>query len=240
MSTTFIACPANVFQSTISPTAYKVFLILKSFDGKDHRIFPSKKTLAQRCGLGLTSIYKAIKQLAKADLITIVSRFDYNGRQTSNFYQINETQDQWFAVDKSAVSPFLSSVELKVYSCLASYVDANGQCYPSQKQIAKECHLSVVTVYRAIYRLQQKGLLKITRQIRPNGGQRQNLYTLISSVEQKAVRQKVFRTIPMSILREQVERAKRTVEAIFGGTSSIYIAESEPSPFHKVNPYELD
>ncbi len=30
MRTTFIACPANVFQSTISPTAYK--------------IFPSKKT----------------------------------------------------------------------------------------------------------------------------------------------------------------------------------------------------
>lgn len=44
MRTTFIACPANVFQSTISPTAYKVFLVLKSFDGKDHKIFLSKKT----------------------------------------------------------------------------------------------------------------------------------------------------------------------------------------------------
>ena len=230
MCTTFIACPANVFQATISPTAYKVFLVLKSFDGKDHKIFPSKKTLAQRCGLGLTSIYKAIKQLAKAGLITIVSRFDHNGRQTSNFYQINETQDNWFAVDKATVSGLLSSVELKIYSCLAGHADANGQCYPSQKQIAKECQLSVVIVYRVIYRLQQKGLLKITRQIRTNGGQRQNLYTLLSGLEQKEVGQKVSRKIPMSILREQVERAIRTVEAVFGGTSLSYIAESESSP----------
>ncbi len=184
--------------------------------------------MAQRCGLGLTSIYKAIKQLAKAGLITIVSRFEHNGRQTSNFYQINETQESWFKVDKAAVSGVLSSVELKVYSCLASHADANGQCYPSQKQIAKECQLSVVTVYRVVYRLQQKGLLKIIRQTRPNGGQRQNLYTLLSSLEQKEARKKVSPQMPMSILREQVECAKRTVEAIFGNVSPNYIAESEP------------
>lgn len=232
MSTSFIACPANVFQATVSPTAYKVFLVLKSFDGKDHKIFPSKKTLAQRCGLGLTSIYKAIKQLAKAGLITIVSRFDHNGRQTSNFYQINETQDNWFAVQKEAVSPALSSVELKVYSCLASHADGNRQCYPSQKQIAKECHLSVVTVYRVVYRLQQKGLLKITRQIRTNGGQRQNLYTLLSASDRKQARPKIL----LSILREQVERAERTVAAIFGTPLSGYLTESEPSPLSQSEP----
>lgn len=227
MRTSFIACPINVFQATVSPTAYKVFLVLKSFDGKDHKIFPSKKTLAQRCGLRLTSIYKAIRQLAKAGLITIVSRFDPNGRQTSNFYQINETQEKWFAVDKEAVSGLLSSVELKVYSCLVGHADTNGQCYPSQKQIAKECHLSMVTVYRVLYRLQQKGFLKITRQIRSNGGQKQNLYTLLSRPEQKEKLPKKLSQIPMSILRERVERAKRTAATILGYP---LITESEPSP----------
>lgn len=227
MRTSFIACPVNVFQSAVSPTAYKVFLVLKSFDGKDHRIFPSKKTLAQRCGLGLTSIYKAIKQLVTADLVTVVSRFDPNGRQTSNFYQINETQENWFVVDKQAVSALLSSVELKVYGCLVSHADVNGQCYPSQKQIAKECHLSVVTVYRVLYRLQQKGFLKITHQSRHNGGQKQNLYTLLASPKPKEALPKKLSQIPMSILRERVEHAKRTAAIILGYLPT---SESEPSP----------
>lgn len=233
MRTTFIACPVHAFQSAVSPTAYKVFLVLKSFDGKDHKIFPSKKTLAQRCGLGLTSIYKAIKQLVKAGLVTVVSRFDPNGRQTSNFYQINEIQQSWFAVDKEAVSGLLSSVELKVYSCLVSHVDVNGQCYPSQKQIAKECHLSMVTVYRVIYRLQQKGFLKITHQSRHNGGQKQNLYTLIDTIRQQESYLQKLSQISMSILRERVERAKRTAATILRYPP---LAESESSPLSQREP----
>ncbi len=185
MSTPFIACPAGAFDSAINPTAYKVFLALKSFDGKDHKIFPSKKTLAEKCGLGLTSIYKALKQLTKAGLVSIVARHDKNGRQTSNFYQIHEPASQstqrtdWFSINKKALESCLSPVDLKVYSCLSRHADHNGQCFPSRKQIAQECHLSVATVYRAIYRLQRHGFLSIASQQRDNGGQRQNLYTLL-------------------------------------------------------------
>ncbi|MCI9577184.1 MAG: hypothetical protein HFJ84_11250 [Clostridiales bacterium] len=186
MSTQFITCPAGAFHSQISPTAYKVFLALKSFDGKDHKIFPSKKTLAEKCGLGMTSIYKALKQLTKAGLVSIVARHDKNGRQTSNFYQIHEPtpaqhtqRPNWFSINKKALESCLSPVDLKVYSCLARHADHNGQCFPSRKQIAEECRLSVTTVYRAVYRLQYHGFLSISSQQRDNGGKRQNLYTLL-------------------------------------------------------------
>lgn len=216
MSTPFVSCPVEVFRTSVNPTAYKVFLVLKSFDNKEHKIFPSKKTLAEKCGLGLTSIYKAIKQLVKAGLVTVVSRFDRNGRQTSNFYQITvpeDTQPARFSVSLDVLKQSLSPVELKIYSCLSRHADEKGQCYPSRKQIAKECHLSVTTVYRTIHRLKQKGFLRIERQTRPNGGISQNLYTLLPvSQEQENVPTALANS--MTDLRQRAERAKKTVAEI--------------------------
>ncbi len=222
--TPFVSCPVDIFRAQVSPTAYKVFLVLKSFDNKEHKIFPSKKTLAEKCGLGLTSIYNAIKQLVRAGLVTVVSRFDHNGRQTSNFYEITaptSEQSVRFAIDIDVLKQSLSSVELKVYSCLSRHADENGQCYPSRKQIAKECHLSVTTVYRTIHQLKQKGLLRIDGQTRPNGGTRQNLYTLLS-VSEQGQETSVITKNSMSDLRQRAERAKKTVADIMKKFPMLY------------------
>ncbi len=184
MRTQFIQCPQEALQAEISPTAYKVYLALKSFDGKERQIFPSKKTLAEKCGLGLTSIYTAIKQLIHARLVAVVARFDKNGRQTSNFYQLTELSSTWSKLDPQTLH--LPSTDLKVYTYLTAHADEQGQCFPSQKKIAHACRLSLVTVYRALWRLQQRGLLAISHQQRPNGGTRENLYTLLSPSESVA------------------------------------------------------
>ena len=223
--TPFVSCPVDVLRAQVSPTAYKVFLVLKSFDNKEHKIFPSKKMLAERCGLGLTSIYNAIKQLVKAGLVKVVSRFDRNGRQTSNFYELTtpaSEQSIRFSVDVDVLKQSLSSVELKVYSCLSRHADKNGQCYPSRKQIAKECHLSVTTVYRTIHRLAQRGFLRIDAQTRPNGGIRQNLYTLLSASEQEA---DTIPENPMSDLRQRAERAKKFVADIMKKFPMVYSSD---------------
>ena len=234
MSTPFIACPAGAFHSAISPTAYKVFLALKSFDGKDHKIFPSKKTLAEKCGLGLTSIYKALKQLTKAGLVSIVARYDKNGRQTSNFYQIHEPTSQstqrtdWFSINKKALETSLSPVDLKVYSCLSRHADHNGQCFPSRKQIAQECRLSITTVYRAIYRLQRHGFLSISSQQRDNGGQRQNLYTLLDLSDGKqpelpqAPSATDSRMSPSAIFLAKVQTAKQSAVSLLKNLSPFH------------------
>ena len=223
--TPFVSCPVDVLRAQVSPTAYKVFLVLKSFDNKEHKIFPSKKMLAERCGLGLTSIYNAIKQLVKAGLVKVVSRFDRNGRQTSNFYELTtpaSEQSIRFSVDVDVLKQSLSSVELKVYSCLSRHADKNGQCYPSRKQIAKECHLSVTTVYRTIHRLAQRGFLRIDMQMRPNGGTRQNLYTLLSASEQNHKKVNTPPQNSLANLRQQAERAKKTVADIMKKFPMVY------------------
>lgn len=225
MSTPFVSCPVDVFRTKVSSTAYKVFLVLKSFDNKDHKIFPSKKTLAEKCGLGLTSIYKAIKELVKAGFVTVLSRFDYNGRQTSNFYEITTPsgeQTARFSVDTEVLKQSLSAVELKIYSCLSCHADENEQCYPSRKQIAQECHLSITTVYRTIHRLERRGFLRIDMQIRPNGGTRQNLYTLLSVSGQE---QENINTAPkksMAELRLRAECAKKAVAEIMKKFPMVY------------------
>ena len=102
MSATFIACPANVFQATTSPTDYKVL------------------------------------QLVKAGLVTVVSRFDHNGRQTSNFYQITAPPRELsvrFAIDIDVLKQSLSSVDLKVYSCLSRHADENGKTVQTNSMI---------------------------------------------------------------------------------------------------------
>ncbi len=225
MSSAFVLCPVDVFRTQVSPTAYKVFLVLKSFDNKEHKIFPSKKTLAEKCGLGLTSIYKAIKQLVKVGFVTVVSRFDCNGRQTSNFYQITAPADEAsarFSVSAEVLKQSLSPVELKVYSCLSRRADENRQSYPSRKQIAKECHLSVTTVYRTIHRLKQKGFLCIDRQTRPNGGTKQNLYTLLSVSQSEKGKGKRGSKTSMSDLREQAERAEKFVAELVKKYPMVY------------------
>lgn len=53
-----------------------------------------------------------------------------------------------------------------------------GQCWPGIKTIARELHLSVSTVKRALNDLQQHGYLKKATRLRENGGTTSNLYTV--------------------------------------------------------------
>ena len=157
--------------------------------------------------------------------MTVVSRFDHNGRQTSNFYQLtvpDDTQPARFSVRFDVLKQSLSPVELKIYSCLASHAGANGQCYPSRKQIAQECHVSITTVYRTIYQLKRKGVLRIDTQTRPNGGTRQNLYTLLPLSEQEQEKATTAPKSSMADLRWRAERAKKAVAEIVKKFPMVY------------------
>ena len=73
-----------------------------------------------------------------------------------------------------------------------------------------------------IHQLKQKGLLRIDRQTRHNGGTRQNLYTLLSVSEQEQENGKTVQTNSMTDLRWRAERAKNFVAEIMKQFPMVY------------------
>ncbi len=66
-----------------------------------------------------------------------------------------------------------------VYMYLQDRSNAQGECWPSIKTIAKDTSMSVSTVKRAIVDLIQCGLIKKKYRYRENGGNTSNRYFLI-------------------------------------------------------------
>lgn len=65
-----------------------------------------------------------------------------------------------------------------VYMYLKDRSNAQGECWPAIKTIARDTSMSVSTVKRAIEDLLKRGLLKKERRYRENGGNSSNRYFL--------------------------------------------------------------
>ncbi len=65
-----------------------------------------------------------------------------------------------------------------VYMYLKDRSNAEGECWPAIKTIARDTSMSVSTVKRAIADLMQLGLLRKGKRYRENGGNSSNRYFL--------------------------------------------------------------
>lgn len=87
-----------------------------------------------------------------------------------------------FPCESGILSHNLSPNELKVFSCISARADHERKCYPSYKDLATDCHISVPTVFRSVKRLREKGFLDVIPQTRNeicgNNGRSSNLYIL--------------------------------------------------------------
>ncbi len=66
---------------------------------------------------------------------------------------------------------------------LINRADKEMTCFPGVKTIAKECHISLRTVQRALNDLVDAGFLNKESRFHAQGGQRSNLYTLLMAEE---------------------------------------------------------
>lgn len=66
-----------------------------------------------------------------------------------------------------------------VYLYLESRANKDRTCYPAIGTIARELHLSVSTVKRAIIDLEREGFLRKKQRWRENGGRSSLLYEII-------------------------------------------------------------
>ena len=83
------------------------------------------------------------------------------------------------AYDKKIYEAELSHRAVAVYLYLKNCANKEGTCYPALGTIARELHLSVSTVKRAISDLEENGFIRKKQRWRDNGGRSSLLFEII-------------------------------------------------------------
>lgn len=80
----------RAFSSELRPRARLVLQVLVLHCNKEGECFPSIKTIAAKCGYGISTVKRALDELVVAGYIIKQARFDErkNGGQTSNLYTL--------------------------------------------------------------------------------------------------------------------------------------------------------
>lgn len=82
-------------------------------------------------------------------------------------------------VDRKIYEAELPHRAVAVYLYLKDRADKEGTCYPAIGTIARELHLSVSTVKRAVNDLEREGFIRKKQRWRENGGRSSLLYEII-------------------------------------------------------------
>ena len=85
----FFMVQNHVFDYKLSPTTFIVYCYLCKCNNKAGGCYPSKLTIANACGIAVSSVSKAVKQLDESGLI--IRRENYKGgRQINNSYTLQD------------------------------------------------------------------------------------------------------------------------------------------------------
>lgn len=76
--------PRDVAYSKVSAVAKAVYLVLAQFS----QAYPSRKFIADRLGMSLSTVKRGIKELVDAGFVQVEHRFDDNGAQRSSLYHL--------------------------------------------------------------------------------------------------------------------------------------------------------
>ena len=81
----FFMVDNDVFRYKLPPIAFYVYCYLLRCNSRERGCYPSKRTIAEACGIAVSSVSKALKLLKACDLICVQHNFE-GGRQINNTY----------------------------------------------------------------------------------------------------------------------------------------------------------
>lgn len=83
----FFVVQNQIFNYKLLPIAFYMYCYLCKCRNTQKGCCPSKQTIASACGIAISYVSKAIKQLSDAELIVVTQNFR-SGRQINNSYEI--------------------------------------------------------------------------------------------------------------------------------------------------------
>ena len=172
-----------IFTAPISGHAKLVYAYLcKCADGNGIS-YPAHKTIATAAGICVTTVKKALKELEDAGLVTVQGQARANGGRRANVYTLvkgSGTDAGFFMTYENVFTESLTAKARLVYLFFCRLASRGDKAFPSHKTTAKACGLSVAGVRTAVNELESAGMVEREAQYRENGGQRANLYTLVT------------------------------------------------------------
>ncbi|MCI2000988.1 MAG: helix-turn-helix domain-containing protein [Oscillibacter sp.] len=81
----FFMVDNDVFRYKLPPIAFYVYCYLLRCNSRERGCYPSKRTIAETCGIAVSSASKALKLLEARGLIRVQHNFN-GGRQINNTY----------------------------------------------------------------------------------------------------------------------------------------------------------
>ena len=85
----FFMVQNQIFDFALSPVCFMVYCYLCKCRNKKNGCYPSKRTIANACGIAISSVSNAIKQLSECGLIVVTANYN-GGRQINNSYQLTD------------------------------------------------------------------------------------------------------------------------------------------------------
>ena len=83
-----------IFELGLKPIPFMVYCYLKRCHNPERGAFPRKETIAEQCGIALSSVDNALKVLREKGVIAVEHRYK-DGHQTSNLYKLRDIQQLW-------------------------------------------------------------------------------------------------------------------------------------------------
>lgn len=152
----------------------------------------------------------------------LLKSFTSNSDKSSQ--KVSQDKIRLFKCSSSPLTLHLSAIELKILTYLKLRAGKSSTCFPSKKEIAAYCKISVSTVFRSIKRLYEKGIIEITAQNRKNtfgnNGSSANLYTLTDCIQD---------------LSSPRLKPKNVMKLLF---TALFLINMTPSPVSFVTPQE--
>ncbi len=113
-------CSSSIFNCNLNPTGHKVYSYLSFRAGKEKRCYPSKREIATDCGISISTVTRAIKELQLAGLIEIkaqtrMKRYGNNGASANLYLLCEPPAPKPFSV-KAAITAILASFSLALIS----------------------------------------------------------------------------------------------------------------------------
>ena len=90
MEKEFFKVPNELFEHGLSSKAIVVFCCLLRHAGRKMKCFPSRRTIAAECNIGVTTVDRAMSELVFVGLVQKVNRKNVIGGKTSNMYYIKD------------------------------------------------------------------------------------------------------------------------------------------------------
>lgn len=179
MKRRYVKIPNDIMTYKLKPVAFRVIVTLYSEFFMTDEFVIKHDTIAQKCGISVSSVKRAINELVKAELIEKQSRYDFFSRKRlCSKYKLKRLSGNYFTIDRGVLDITEDNYQLMVYCAIKSCANKSERAFPSISKLENITGFSEATIIKHTNVLMKCGLLYKCNYISQAGDYGNNNYTV--------------------------------------------------------------